>query len=167
MAPKPHRPSPGSSVTAATSGWARVLPLGYALARWAARRTNVVRHRTHRRRGRMIEQLTHTVEDPIAGRAGLVSALRQYLEALLPEPSGPATTRLTSTGTGVLRAGVLETLASRELCSLSLGRVSPFRDAVVASVKRALHRVEPIHFYYGLGGGDATTICFGARAARS
>lgn len=110
----------------------------------------------------MIEQLTHTVEDPIAGRAGLVSALRHYLEMRLPEPSGPATTRLTSTGIGVLPDRVFETLVSRELCSLSLGRVAPFRDAVVASVKRALHRVEPIHFYYGLGGGYATSIRAGA-----
>jgi hypothetical protein len=110
----------------------------------------------------MIEQLTHTVEDPTEDRAGLVSVLRQYLETLLPQPSGSPSTRLTSTGIGVLPDRVFETLVSRELCSLSLGRVAPFRDAVVASVKRALHRVEPIHFYYGLGGGYATTVRSGA-----
>jgi hypothetical protein len=50
----------------------------------------------------MIEQLPHTVEEPIAGRAGLISVLRQYLETLRTEPGGPVTPRLTSTGIGVL-----------------------------------------------------------------
>jgi hypothetical protein len=62
----------------------------------------------------------------------------------------------------VLPDRLFETLASREFCSLSLGRVAPFREMVVASVKRALHRGEPIHFYYGLGGGYATSFRSGA-----
>jgi hypothetical protein len=110
----------------------------------------------------MIEQLPHTVEEPIAGRAGLISVLRQYLETLRTEPGGPVTPRLTSTGIGVLPDRLFETLASREFCALSLGRVALCRDRVVASVKRALHRGEPIHFYYGLGGGYATSFRTGA-----
>ena len=106
----------------------------------------------------MIEQLTRTIEDRIAGTPGAVAALRHYLETLCAEPDGRTTPPLTLTGMAVLPDRLFETLASREFCSLSLGRVAGSRDAVVASVKRALHRVEPIHFYYGLGGGYATTF---------
>jgi hypothetical protein len=106
----------------------------------------------------MIEQLTQTIEDRIVDKPGVVSALGRYLETLLVTPSGSITPLLTSRGIGVLPDRLFETLASREFCSLSLGRVTGSRDAVVASVKRALRRVEPIHFYYGLGGGYATSF---------
>ena len=121
------RASPGRSVR-------QLLPDGHASclscdrdtrspARLLVGRTSSVTA-THRRRGRMIEQLTHTVEDPIAGRAGLVSALRHYLDCCSRSRAAAATARLTSTGIGVLPDRVFETLVSRELCSLSLGRVA-------------------------------------------
>src|SRR5262249_43759798 len=85
-----------------------------------------------------------------------------YLETLLSGPRGAATARLTSTGMALLPDRLFETLASREFCSLSLGRVAGCRDSVMASVTRALHRLEPIHFYYDLGGGYATSLRTGA-----
>jgi hypothetical protein len=106
----------------------------------------------------MIEALTRTVDDRMTGTPDVPSELRQYLETLLSEPTTPGITRLTSTGMALLPHRLFETLASREFCSLSLGRVTGCRDAVIARVTRALHRVEPIHFYYGLGGGYATSV---------
>jgi hypothetical protein len=110
----------------------------------------------------MIEELTRSIDDRASGTPGVASALRQYLETLFTEPGGAAMARLTSTGMALLPDRLFETLASREFCSLSLGRVAKCRDRVVASAKRALHRVEPIHFYYELGGGYATSFRSGA-----
>jgi hypothetical protein len=109
----------------------------------------------------MIEELTRTIDDRTATTPD-ATALRQYLETLLGEPAGPGLARLTATGIALLPDRLFETLASREFCSLSLGRVTGCRDAVVASVKRALHRVEPIHFYYDLGGGYSTSFRSGS-----
>jgi len=106
----------------------------------------------------MIEQLTRTIADRVVGQEPVASALRHYLDALLGELNAPVAPTRTPIDLAALPARVFETLASRELCSLSLGRVAGSRDAVVASVARALRRSEPIHFYYGLGGGYATSF---------
>ena len=113
----------------------------------------------------MIEELTRPIDDRTSASPGVAFALRQYLETLFIGPTGPAMDRLTSTGIALLPDRLFETLASREFCSLSLGRVAGSRDRVIASVKRALHRVEPIHFYYDLGGGYATSFRTGAARA--
>jgi len=110
----------------------------------------------------MIEGLTRTIDDRTTATTGVASALRQYLETLFTEPGVTPMARLTSTGMALLPDRLFETLASREFCALSLGRVAGCRDRVVAGVKRALHRVEPIHFYYDLGGGYATSFRSGA-----
>jgi hypothetical protein len=106
----------------------------------------------------MIEQLTRTIADRVAGPRPVASALRQYLDALLGELNAPSAPTRTPIDLAALPDRVFETLVSREFCSLSLGRVAGSRDAVVASVARALRRSEPIHFYYGLGGGYATSF---------
>ncbi len=107
----------------------------------------------------MIEQLTRTIADRVAGPRPVASALRDYLDTLLGELNGPgAPPTRTPIDLAALPDRVFETLVSREFCSLSLGRVAGSRDAVVASVARALRRSEPIHFYYGLGGGYATSF---------
>jgi len=106
----------------------------------------------------MIEQLTRTITDRVAGQRPVASALRQYLDALLGELNAPIAPTRTPIDLAALPDRVFETLVSREFCSLSLGRVAGSRDAVVASVARALRRSEPIHFYYGLGGGYATSF---------
>jgi hypothetical protein len=113
----------------------------------------------------MIEELTRSIDPRMPATLDVSSALRQYLGTLFTEPGDAAMTRLTSTGMALLPDRLFETLASREFCSLSLGRVAACRDRVVASVTRALHRVEPIHFYYDLGGGYATSLIFGAARA--
>jgi hypothetical protein len=110
----------------------------------------------------MIEELTRPIDDRMSGMPEVASALRQYLETLFCESADAAISRMTSTGIALLPDRVFETLASREFCSVSLGRVAGCRDRVVASVTRALHRVEPIHFYYDLGGGYATSFRSGA-----
>jgi hypothetical protein len=110
----------------------------------------------------MIEELTRSIDDRICGTPEVAAALRQYLETLFCEPDNTAVTRLTSTGIALLPDRVFETLASREFCALSLGRVAGARDRVVANVKRALHRGEPIHFYHDVGGGYATSFMSGA-----
>ena len=110
----------------------------------------------------MIGELTRTVDERTSASPDVVFAMRQYLETLLTAAGGAAVARLTSTGMALLPDRIFETLASREFCSLSLGRVAGCRDRVIASVTRALHRVEPIHFYYDLGGGYATRLISGA-----
>ena len=104
----------------------------------------------------MIQQVTRTIEDRVVGRPRVASAIRQYLEALLAELNAPVAPTRKPIGLAALPDRVFETLASRELCSLSLGRIAGSRDAVVASVARSLRRSEPIHFYYGLGDGSVT-----------
>ncbi|HUK62762.1 MAG TPA: hypothetical protein VLV15_05490, partial [Dongiaceae bacterium] len=99
----------------------------------------------------MIEQLINASEARTTPQSGIVSVLRHYLALLLAELSSRGESRCPSIGASALPDRVFETLASREFCSLSLGRVTGSRELVVTAVERALRRSEPIHFYYGLG----------------
>jgi hypothetical protein len=81
------------------------------------------------------------------------AALKAYLEALMTGFGASASTESPRVSADESPEAVLALLTNRDFCYLSKSKVSMYREGILALVRSAVHRGEPIHFSYDIGGG--------------
>jgi hypothetical protein len=85
-------------------------------------------------------------------------ALKSYLEALMAGFDTPASTGSKGIGADDVPEAIVALLTNRDFCYLSKSKVSVYRENILALVRSAVGRGEPIQFFYDLGGGYHASI---------
>jgi hypothetical protein len=92
------------------------------------------------------------------GEQADTAALKTYVEALMSGFRASASTGAPGASADKAPEAVLDLLTNRDFCYLSKSKVSGYRESVLALVREAVSRGEPIRFYYDIGGGYHASI---------
>jgi hypothetical protein len=82
---------------------------------------------------------------------------RGYLQEAMAVFSEPLP-RCAEPITADLPERIFDVLTSREYCYLSSARVAPYREEILGFISTAVAKVEPIRFYFDIGGGYHATL---------
>jgi len=84
--------------------------------------------------------------------------IRAYLSSLVQSLNSPPTKEVEKVDCEGVAEKVFAALTGREFCYLSKTSVSPYKENILALIRKALQQGEPIHFYFDIGGGYHASI---------
>jgi hypothetical protein len=87
------------------------------------------------------------------GEQAEAAALKAYLVTLMAGFSASPGTGSPNVNADSAPEYILDLLTNRDFCYLSKSKVSGYRESILALVRDAVRRREPIRFYYDIGGG--------------
>lgn len=101
----------------------------------------------------MIQPLVATCEGCAEAWPGDVQAVEAYLRVLLAGLRAPATPAPERIDPATVPQRIFETLIHRDFCYLSKSRAAEYQEGILAVVRAAQSRREPVPFYFDIGGG--------------